>query len=57
MGNKYSKTARKAAREAVERLKAREAAVVKGFLKAVNSWPLKDRLLMAWRILFKRNGV
>lgn len=57
MGNKYSKTARKAAREQVENLKAREVDIVKGFLKAVNSWPLKDRALMAARILFKRNGV
>ena len=57
MGNRYSKTARKAAREAVERMKAREVDVVKGFLSAVNTWPLKDRLLMAGRILFKRNGV
>ncbi len=57
MGNKYSKTARKAAREQVEHLKAREVDIVKGFLKAVNGWPLKDRALMAARILFKRNGV
>ena len=27
------------------------------FLKAVNGWPLKDRALMAVRILFARNGV
>jgi hypothetical protein len=57
MSNKYSKTARKAAREQVENLKAREVDIVKGFLKAVNGWPLKDRALMAARILFARNGV
>ena len=57
MSNKYSKIARKAAREQVENLKAREVDIVKGFLKAVNGWPLKDRALMAVRILFKRNGV
>jgi hypothetical protein len=57
MSNKYARVARRTAKKEVAGLKAREVDVVKGFLKAVNDWPLKDRALMACRILFRRNGV
>ena len=57
MSNKYARVARRTARKEVAGMKAREVDIVKGFLKAVNGWPLKDRALMAARILFKRNGV
>ena len=54
MSGKYARVVRRTTARELKAVKAKDVEVVKTFLSAVSSWPLKDRILMAFRITFGR---